>query len=258
VLRGGTEETTSGAVRLRSEFAGRVPFPILVINDSPLKQIVENKHAVGQSVVTSFLRITNLQPQGKRMMVFGYGWCGRGIAHYARALGAMVSVVEPDEIRALEAALDGFAVRSAADAAERGTVFLTATGAPGVLPLSLIERMPDGAILANAGHFDWEIDVPGLRARAQSVETLDHGIERFALPDGRAVVVLAGGRMVNLAGLHPKGNSVESMDLGFSLQALSLERVALQGGALPPGPQPVPGDIDRRVAAAMVAQMMGG
>lgn len=252
---GGTEETTSGANRLRGELAGRVAFPVIVINDSPLKAIVENKHGVGQSVAESFLRITNLMPQGKRVVVVGYGWCGRGIAHYFRSLGSEVSVVERDEIKALEAAVDGFAVGSLDDLAPKGSVFITATGARHVLTTDHVAAMPDGAVLANAGHFDDEIDVEGLRTVA-GVTELDHGIERFALHEGPSVFLLTGGRMVNLGGRAPKGNSIETMDLGFTLQALSLERVALASETLDVGPQPVPDDIDRVAAAAMTSRLM--
>ena len=253
-VRGATEETTSGQFRLRDELA--VPYPVIVINDSPLKEIVENKHAVGQSVMESFLRITNLMVQGKRFVVAGYGWCGRGIAHYARSLGADVTVVEVDEIKALEAAVDGFRVEPMEAAAQRGMVFITATGARGVVSVPIIELMPEGAILANAGHFDFEIDVPGLTEAASKVEDMGDAIERYTLAGGKSVVLLAGGRMVNLAGVAPKGNSIESMDLGFALQALSLERIATAAETLSGGPQPVPDDINRRTAAAMVRQMM--
>jgi adenosylhomocysteinase len=255
--QGGTEETTSGALRLRDEFATEISFPVIVINDSPLKAIVENKHAVGQSILESFIRITNLMIQGKRIVVVGYGWCGRGIAHYARALGGEVTVVEIDEIKALEAAVDGFRVAALAEAAPWGSVFVTATGAPGVIDVATAAAMADSAILANAGHFDTEIDVPGLRRAATDVEEPAAGIERLHMADGKTLVLLAGGRMFNLAGPSPKGNSIESMDLGFALQARSLQRLATDPGSLRRGPQPVPDDINRRAAAAMVRTMMG-
>jgi len=253
---GGTEETTSGAFRLRDELASTVGFPIIVINDSPLKAIVENKHAVGQSVMESFLRITNLMVQGKRFTVVGYGWCGRGIALYARSLGGDVTVIEVDEIKALEAAVDGFGVADLAAAAPMTDVLITATGAQGVVPVEAIEQLRDGAILANAGHFDNEIDVTGLRALAENVEPLGDAIVRYRLPAGNKVALLAEGRMVNLAGTDPKGNSIESMDLGFALQALSLERLATDRTGLSPGPQAVPDDINRTAAAEMVRLMM--
>ncbi len=254
-ILGGTEETTSGGNRLRGELAVDVPFPKIVINDSLLKAIGENKHAVGQSVVESFMRITNLMVPGRRFVVFGYGWCGRGVAHYLRALGGKVAVVEVDELKAFEAALDGFRVSSGVDLAPWGDVFITATGHPGVLTLEMIERMRDGVVLANCGHFPWEIDVAGLRAAATGSREIVEAIERIELPDGRHVILLAGGRMFNLAGREPKGNSLESMDLGFLLQTLSLERVATAADSLTPGAQPVPDDIDRTIARRMLTAM---
>ena len=252
---GGTEETTSGGNRLRGEFAGRVPFPVIVINDSLLKAIGENKHAVGQSVVESFLRITNLMVNGKRFVVAGYGWCGRGVAQYLRALGGKVAVVEVDEIKAFEAAMDGFRVDALDELAGWGEVFITATGQPGILTAPFFERVGNGAVLANCGHFPWEIDVEALHAMAQSRMRLDDAIERIELPGDRSVVLIADGRMMNLAGREPKGNSLESMDLGFLLQSLSLERVATAAETLLPGAQPVPDDIDREIARRMLAAM---
>lgn len=250
---GGTEETTSGGDRLRGELHGRVPFPVVVINDSLLKAIGENKHAVGQSAVESFMRLTNAMVPGRRFVVFGYGWCGRGVAHYLRALGGKVAVVDVDELKAFEATLDGFRVGTGDDFAEWGDVFVTATGRPGVLGYDLIERMHDGAIIGNIGHVPWEIDVPALRANAVAHTRLVDALDRFDLPNGRHVVLLAEGRMFNLAGVEPKGNSLESMDLGFLLQSLSLERVATRAAELAPGAQPVPDDIDRTIARRMMA-----
>ena len=259
---GGTEETTSGGDRLRGELAGRVPFPVIVINDSLLKAIGENKHAVGQSVVESFMRITNLMVPGRRFVVAGYGWCGRGVAHYLRALGGKVAVVEIDELKAFEAALDGFRVAGLMELAEWGEVFITATGHPDILTAPFFEAVADGAVLANCGHFPWEIDVAALHAMSTGSRQLagaDGAIERIDLPgggeQGRHVILLAEGRMMNLAGREPKGNSLESMDLGFLLQALSLERVATDTLSLRAGAQPVPDDIDREIARRMLASM---
>jgi adenosylhomocysteinase len=254
-LIGGTEETTSGGDRLRGELAGRVPFPVIVINDSLLKAIGENKHAVGQSVVESFMRITNLMVPGRRFVVAGYGWCGRGVAHYLRQLGGKVAVVEIDELKAFEAALDGFRVAGIEELAGWGEVFITATGRADILTAPFFDAVADGAVLANCGHFPWEIDVPALKARATAVTRLDDAIERVDLPGGRHVILLAEGRMMNLAGREPKGNSLESMDLGFLLQCLSLERVAQDAAGLRAGAQPVPDDIDRDIARRMLAAM---
>ncbi|RNE56374.1 adenosylhomocysteinase [Cryobacterium tepidiphilum] len=252
---GGTEETTSGGDRLRSELAGAVPFPVIVINDSMLKAIGENRHAVGQSIVESFMRITNLMVPGRHFVVVGYGWCGRGIAQYLRALGGQVAVVEVDVLKAFEAALDGYRVASVVELAPWADVVITATGRPNVVGGDVFDRLRDGAVLANSGHVAWEIDVAGLKQRAASVSVVDEGIERVAFDDGRHVVLLAEGRMFNLAGRQPKGNSLESMDLGFLLQVLSLEAVATDAAALVPGAQPVPVDIEREIATRFLAAL---
>ncbi len=252
---GATEETTSGGDRLRGELAGRVPYPVIVINDSPLKQIGENKHAVGQSVVESFMRITNLMVPGRRFVVIGYGWCGRGVAQYLRALGGRVAVVERDELKAFEAAMDGFRVGATSDLAGWGEVFITATGRPNVLGPEDFARMESGAVLANCGHFAWEIDVSALTAHAERVREVDDGIEQVEFADGRYLTLIAGGRMLNLAGREPKGNSLESMDLGFLLQAMSLERVARRPAELTAGAHPVPDDLNREIARRMLAAM---
>ena len=249
---GATEETTSGGNRLRGELAGSVGYPVIVINDSPLKAIVENQHSVGQSVVESLQRITNLMPQAWHLAVFGYGWCGRGIAHYARQVGAAVTVVEPDEIKALEAAMNGFPVRSTEDAISGAGVVVTATGADRIITADQIDLFQRDVILANAGHFDVEIDVPSLDAVAESRTEIAPGIERLDFGDGRSVRLLTAGRMFNLGGVNPKGNSIESMDLGFALQALSLERLALDRSDLVAGAQPVPDDINRLLARQFV------
>lgn len=270
---GGTEETTSGGMRLRTELAGLIPFPIIVINDSLLKAIGENKHSVGQSVVESIMRITNLRIAGRRFLVVGYGWCGRGIAQYLRAMGGKVAVAEVDELKAFEAAWDGYRVGGIVDLAGWAEIVITATGHPDVVNAEVFDALADGAVLANAGHFPWEIDVPALYAQATARTMLDDAIERVDLPDGRSIVLLAEGRMMNLAGREPKGNSIEAMDLGFLLQALSLERVVSSaragdasagdsGGAstgdkawLVAGAQPVPDDIERDIARRMLAAM---
>ncbi|HEX4443482.1 MAG TPA: adenosylhomocysteinase [Galbitalea sp.] len=252
---GGTEETTSGGNRLRGELAGRIPFPIIVINDSLLKAIGENKHAVGQSVVESIMRITNLRIPGRRFVVAGYGWCGRGIAHYLRAMGGKVAVAEIDELKAFEAAMDGYRVDELGSLTPWAEVLITATGQPNILTPDLFDRLGNGTVLANAGHFPWEIDTAALYASATSRRELDDAIERIELPNGKHVILLAGGRMVNLAGREPKGNSLESMDLGFLLQSLSLERVATAAATLQPGAQAVPDDIDREIARRMLRAM---
>lgn len=252
---GGTEETTSGGMRLRTELAGRIPFPLIVINDSLLKAIGENKHSVGQSVVESIMRITNLRIAGRRFVVAGYGWCGRGIAQYLRAMGGKVAVAEIDDLKAFEAAWDGYRVGGIVDLAGWAEVVITATGHPDVVTAEVVDALADGAVLANAGHFPWEIDVPALYAAATGRTTLDEAIERIDLADGRHVVLLAEGRMMNLAGREPKGNSIEAMDLGFLLQALSLERVVGDPASLIAGAQPVPDAIEREIARRMLTAM---
>jgi adenosylhomocysteinase len=255
--RGATEETTSGAFALRGELKGKIPFPVIVINDSPLKAIVENKHGVGQSVIETIRLATNAVLQRRRLVVLGYGWCGRGIALYGRAAGADVAVVEPDPLKALEAAIDGFAVSELEDELERGDFFVTATGAVGVITADHVTAMKDKALLANAGHFDTEIDVVGIGQAAEAVNSRGPDIRQYVFGNGRSIDLIAEGRMVNLAVAGSRGNSIEIMDLGFSLQALSLERLTLDPTSLSPGDQPVPPDIDALVARAMVAQMTG-
>ncbi len=254
-LIGATEETTSGGFRLREEFPGRVPFPVIVINDSPLKAIAENRHAVGQSTVESIMRITNLQVPGRRFVVAGYGWVGRGVAQYLRVLGGKVAVVEPDELKAFEAAYDGFRVAPMTDLASWADMIVTATGRAGVVGPEVFDLLQDGVVLGNVGHFPWEIDVAALKASAVSIEEASPAIEVLRMADNRRVVLLADGRMFNLAGENPKGNSIESMDIGFMLQALSLERVATAADSLVAGPQPVPDDINRRIARAELAEL---
>jgi adenosylhomocysteinase len=251
-ILGGTEETTSGGYRLREQPDGAVPFPVIVINDSPLKAIAENRHAVGQSAVESFMRITNLMVPGRRFVVVGYGWCGRGVAQYLRALGGRVAVVEIDELKAFEAAFDGYQVTTIDRLAPWADVIITATGHAGVLDESVFPLLGDGTVLLNIGHFASEINVPALKAAADDIATVGADLERITFADGRSVILVADGRMYNLAGVEPKGNSIESMDLGFMLQALSLERVATEQGSMRPGPQRVPDDIERHIARRML------
>ncbi|MFY9558130.1 MAG: adenosylhomocysteinase, partial [Blastocatellia bacterium] len=221
---GGTEETTTGANRLREQLQRKLPFPVIVINDSPLKLIMENEHGVGPTVVEAFMRATNLLVPSREFVVFGYGSVGRGIARCLRALGAHVTVVEPDPVRALEGALDGMQIRTVGRALKSGEVIITATGRPGVITSEDFGRLRDGAILVNAGHFSWEIDLAGLRQSAVLAERLSEVIEVFTLSDGKQVTVLAGGEMLNLAG--GGGNPIETMDVGLALQAQSLRFLA--------------------------------
>jgi adenosylhomocysteinase len=234
-LLGGTEETTSGRTRLEP-LRDRLGVPVLVINDSPIKQFAENRHAVGQSVLESFLRITNKSTNGRRVTVFGYGACGKGVAANFRNAYAVVSVVDRDPVARLEAMLDGFLVPDREDALRSADIVITVTGAQGVVTAADVPLLKDGAILANAGHFPWEIDAAGIEAAA-----------------GGRVTVLEGGHMVNLAGPRPLGNSIESMDLGFALQSRCLEAVAKGEVGREHCVVPVPRSIDEAVATAFVA-----
>lgn len=251
-LRGGTEETTSGRTRLLP-MRDRLNMPILVINDSPIKQFAENKHAVGQSLFESYMRFTNRSTNGKRVTVFGYGACGKGTAAAFRNAFATVSVVDIDPVTALEAHLDGFVTPLREQAIRSADILVTVTGFPAIVTAADLPLIKNGAILMNGGHFPHEIDVEAFRSHPDVAGIdryeADH-IETFHLKDGRAFHLLGAGHMANLAGPRPLGNSVESMDLGFTLQARCLERVA-KGEA---GPEacivPVPADIDAMVASA--------
>jgi adenosylhomocysteinase len=253
-LRGGTEETTSGRARL-APLRDAIKVPVLVINDSPIKQFAENRHAVGQSLFESYMRFTNRSTNGKRVTVFGYGACGKGAAACFRNAFSVVSVVDVNPVTTLEAHLDGFATPLREQAIRSADVLVTVTGAPDILTTRDLSLLKDGAILINGGHLPHEIDVAGIAADASVVEAAHYaseGVETFRLSDGRAIHVLGSGHMANLAGPRPLGNSVESMDLGFTLQARCLERVA-RGVGLGHCVVPVPADIDAAVAAAYLA-----
>ena len=249
---GGTEETTSGDDKLRTKFLNKINFPIIVINDSPLKRIVENQHAVGQGNVESIMRMTNLMINGRRFVIVGYGWCGRGMAHYLRSFGGRVSIVEIDPIKNLEAIMDGFRVDTIDNLSSWGQFFCTATSRESVISTEEFNMMPDGAILANSGHFPNEINVEALRKLAINIVKIGADLEEFELPNSRKLILLAGGQMIELAGTEPKGNSIEAMDLGFMLQALSLELISKNPEVLKNGPQPVPVNINNRIAQLMV------
>ena len=250
-LRGGTEETTTGRVRLTA-VREQLGVPVLVINDSPIKQFAENRHAVGQSVLESFLRITNRATNGRAVTVFGYGACGQGVAANFRNAHARVAVVEIDPVKRLEAALDGFAVPTREQALAEADIVITVTGASDIVTAADLGLLKDRAVLLNAGHFPHEIDVAAIEAVAPGTPA-GEGIRTHRCEDGRTVTVLTGGHMVNLAGPRPLGNSIESMDLGFALQARCLEAVA--DGTVSTGHVvvPVPRAIDERVANAFLA-----
>lgn len=250
-LLGGTEETTSGRMRLEP-LRDQLRLPILVINDSPIKQFAENEHAVGQSVLESYMRITNRVTNGQRVTVFGYGACGRGVAANMRGANAKVSVVENDPLKRLQAHLDGYDTPSRDVALSTADFIVTVTGSPRIIGAQDIETMKDGAILANAGHFPFEIDVEAIKKSNQVLctENFEDGIETLVLVENRRIHIVSDGHMFNLAGPRPLGNSIESMDLGFALQARSLEAVALGKAKASDCVVPVPRDIDERVANA--------
>ncbi|QWW70186.1 adenosylhomocysteinase [Rhizobium sp. WYJ-E13] len=251
-LLGGTEETTSGRTRLLP-MREKLAMPILVINDSPIKQFAENKHAVGQSLFESYMRFTNRSTNGKRVTVFGYGACGKGTAACFRNAFSTVSVVDIDPVTSLEAHLDGFVTPLREQAIRSADIIATVTGFPDIVTSADLPLIRDGAILMNGGHFPHEIDVAAFRSHPDVIDIdcyeADH-IETFHLKDGRSFHVLGGGHMANLAGPRPLGNSVESMDLGFTLQARCLERVAKRGVGAESCIVPVPADIDAMVASA--------
>jgi len=258
-LIGGTEETTSGRMRLEP-LRAQLRRPILVINDSPIKQFAENEHAVGQSSVESFLRMTNRVTNGEQVTVFGYGACGRGVAASFRRAYARVSVVDVDPVTRLRAHLDGFGTPSRDTAVADADLIVTVTGARDVLTAADLPLLRDGVILANAGHFPVEIDAVGLIGAAEVAGTTEYADDLLTLElsDGRRVHLLARGHMFNLAGPRPLGNSIESMDLGFALQARCLEAVATRSVDATSCVVPVPGRIDADVARSYLDRKYPG
>jgi len=246
-ITGGCEETTTGIHRLRAMAeAGELAFPVIAVNDTPMKRYFDNVHGTGESALSAIMATTNLLIAGKSLVVAGYGFCGRGLAQKASGLGARVVVCEVDPRRALQAHMDGYAVMSMADAARIGDIFVTTTGNTDVITGDHFPLMKDGAVCANAGHFDVEIAIPWLEEHADSVVRRE-GIDTYFL-DGRAIHILAEGRLVNLAVPRGMGHPVEVMDLSFSLQALSTAHIAEHGAGLAPTVHEVPAAIDEEVA----------
>ncbi len=244
-IRGGCEETTTGILRLRAmEEQGVLNFPVIAVNDAYSKYLFDNRYGTGQSVWDGIMRTTNLVIAGKTVVVIGYGWCGKGVSLRAAALGAKVIVCEVDPIKALEALMDGYAVMQVSEAAKHGDFFVTVTGDKNCLVGEHFDVMKDGAILANAGHFDVEISIPELHARAFSVQTVRKNVEEYAMADGRKIYLLAEGRLVNLAA--GDGHPAEVMDMTFALQALSLRYVNQE--KLEPGVHRLPQTLDELVA----------
>jgi len=247
---GGTEETTSGLVGLRAiQRAGRLKFPILAVNEAASERAFNDRFGTGQSALDGILRATNLLLAGQTLVVLGYGATGRGIALRARGAGATVIVCEIDPMRALEARMEGFDVLPALDAAERGDVFVTVTGNRDVLCREHFERMKDGAILANAGHFDVEISLPDLGEERRTVLPL---VDEYVV-GGRRLNLLARGRVVNLAA--GEGHPAAVMDVSFAIHALAVEELVVRGDQLSPGVHPVPEAIDHEVARLKLASL---
>jgi adenosylhomocysteinase len=253
-MLGGMEETTTGLVRVRAlEAEGRLACPVLAVNEALAERTFNDRYGTGQSTVDGILRATNLLLAGRTLVVLGYGWTGRGVAVRARGAGASVLVCEVDPLAALEARMEGFEVVPALEAAERGDVFVTVTGGRDALRAEHFERMKDGAVLANAGHFDVEIDVGALRALAVGgVREVRPLVEQFDLGD-RRLNLLARGRVVNLAAAE--GHPAAVMDMSFALQALCVEDLVRRGGELPAAVLPVPARIDREVARLKLAAL---
>ena len=251
---GGTEETTTGVIRLRAmEAKGVLKYPVVSVNNAYTKHLFDNRYGTGQSAIDGVLRATNILLAGRTVVVCGYGMCGRGVAARARGFGADVIVTEVDPIRAIEAAMDGYRVMSGYEAAVQGDLFITVTGNKHVLRPEHFEVMKDGAILANAGHFNIELDLDGLRAMSSAQKRVRPEVEEFALEGDRKIYVLAEGRLVNLAAAE--GHPASVMDMSFANQALSCEWMAQNAEALEPKVYPVPEDIDREVARLKLESM---
>jgi adenosylhomocysteinase len=244
---GGTEVTSTGVLRARNMAReGALRYPMIALNDADTKHLFDNRYGTGQNTIDGILRATNVLLAGSVLVVVGYGWCGRGVALRARGMGARVIVVEVDPIKALEAVMEGYQVLPMAEAAEVGDLFVTVTGNRDAIRLEHLEAMKPGAIVCNSGHFDVEIDLEGLRARATGSRTVRPNVVEYLLPGDRSVIVLAEGRLVGqaCAEAHP----AEVMDLSFSTQALAVAHLVADGSLLQPGVHPVPPAISDRVA----------
>ena len=251
---GGTEETTTGIIRLHAmEERGVLKYPVVGVNNAQTKHLFDNRYGTGQSAIDGIIRATNVLLAGKTVVVCGYGMCGRGVASRAKGFGADVIVTEVDPIRAIEAAMDGFRVMSGYDAASQGDLFITVTGNKHVLGAGHFELMKDGAILANAGHFNIELDLDALRAMSSGQKRVRPEVEAFALEGDRNIYVLAEGRLVNLAAAE--GHPASVMDMSFANQALCCEWLTQNAESLEPKVYPVPDEIDRQVASLKLESM---
>ena len=251
---GGTEETTTGVIRLKAMAAdGALRFPVIAVNDAMTKHFFDNRYGTGQSTIDGIIRATNILLAGKTFVVGGYGWCSKGIAMRAKGMGANVIVTEVDPLRALEAVMDGFRVMPMARAAKEGHIFCSATGDIHVIDIHHIEEMQDGAILANSGHFDVEINMKALIERAVKITRVRDSLDEYELEDGRRVYVAGEGRLVNLAAAEGHPSAV--MDMSFANQALSAEYLLKHGGNLQAQVYDVPTEIDQKIAALKLKSM---
>jgi len=250
----GTEETTTGVIRLKAlEREGKLGFPVIAVNEAQTKHMFDNRYGTGQSTIDGIIRATNVLLAGGRFVVAGYGWVGRGVAQRARGMGAHVIVTEVDPVRALEAAMDGFEVMPMERAAEIGNVFCTATGDKNVIGRAHFERMKDGAILANTGHFNVEIEIPALKDLATETREARALVDEYTLDDGRRIYLIGDGRLVNLAAAE--GHPAIVMDMSFANQALSAEWVVANGATLERRVYDVPKEIDGEIARLKLATM---
>ncbi len=251
---GGMEETTTGVIRLRSMAReGVLKFPIIAVNDAYTKHMFDNRYGTGQSTIDGILRATNRLLAGSYFVVAGYGWCGKGLAMRARGMGAIVIVTEVDPIKALEARMDGFLVMPMKEAAKIGDFFVTVTGNTSVIRKEHFEVMKDGAIVANSGHFNVEIDLEALKGMSTSVRRIRENVEEFTLKDGRRIYVLSEGRLVNLA--SAEGHPASVMDMSFANQALCAEYIVKNGKTLKRDVYKVPEEIDKKVAELKLRSM---
>ncbi len=251
---GGTEETTTGVIRLRAmEKAGELHYPIIAVNDAQTKHFFDNRYGTGQSTLDGITRATNILWAGKKVVICGYGWCGHGLAMRADGMGAQVIVTEVEPVRALEAAMDGFQVMPLAAAARIGDVFVTVAGDKNVIDLPHLKVMKDGAILANSGHFNVEINIPALEGLAKRKRRIRQFVDEYFLKDGRRICLLGEGRLINLAAAE--GHPASVMDMSFADQALSLEYIVKQHARMEPRVYDVPVAIDRAVARLKLRSM---
>ena len=250
----GTEETTTGVIRLRAMAKDRaLKYPIIAVNDAKTKHLFDNRYGTGQSTIDGLLRATNLLLAGKTLVVCGYGSCGRGLAMRARGMGAQVVVTEVSPLHALEATMEGYMVMPMAEAAKVGDIFITVTGNRSVLRKEHFEAMKDGAVLGNSGHFNVEIDIPALSDMASSTREMREFVQEYRMADGRRLYLLAEGRLLNLAAAE--GHPAAVMDMSFANQALVAEYLAKNGRSLEPNVYTVPSDIDQTVARLKLEAM---